>query len=93
MAHTNRELILKMSRLRSNFYDAVSSLREDYPGLNPKKDVRITFFTKSFSVMDSVILCFIFSDKYLTNDRWWSTIAKQYTLNPPAGLSGSKRIE
>lgn len=49
MAHTNKELISKMSRLRGNFYEAVTSIIDDYPRLNKKKDVKITFFSKSSS--------------------------------------------
>src|SRR6266487_1840180 len=82
MVHTYNELIKKSIILRQTFFDTCNQVIRDYPNINPKKDARVTFFTKSFAVLDSVTLCFIFGDSYLIKNRWWTTMTRKYSLMP-----------
>lgn len=83
MVYTYSELISRSIELRSSFFKTCKQVINDYPWFNQKKDARITFFTKSFAVLDSITLCFIFGDKYLGKNPWWISIAKQYSLKLP----------
>jgi hypothetical protein len=80
MVHTYNELIKKSIILRQTFFDTWNQVIRDYPNINSKKDARVTFFTKSFAVLDSVTLCSIFGDSYLIKNRWWTTITRKYSL-------------
>jgi hypothetical protein len=82
MVHTYNESIKKSIILRQTFFDTCNQVIRDYPNINPKKDARVTFFTKSFAVLDSVTLCSIFGDNYLIKNRWWTTITRKYSLMP-----------
>jgi hypothetical protein len=76
------DIIKKMVLLRDEVKQSLDKLMTNNPRLNRYYDVRITFFSKSFKVMDSVILYLINAHKYLTSNRWWTETTKQYQLNP-----------
>jgi hypothetical protein len=83
VVQTYRELIGKSVRLRRSLFEACEQVIANYPWINQKKDARITFFSKSFAVLDSTTLCFIFGDSYLIRSSWWTSMAKKYSLGMP----------
>lgn len=83
MTYSTTELINKMVHLRHEFKKSLDDVLATYPYINVQKDARITFFSKSFTVMDSVILCLICADKYMPNISWWTRTAKPYGLKAP----------
>ncbi len=83
MVQTCADLITNLTMMRTDFFAKLNETERKYPNIRVEKDCRITFFSKSPVVIDSVTLCFIFAGRHLSNNRWWTTSAQSYNLKPP----------
>lgn len=83
MVQTYTDLITSLTKLRTDFFAKLQETIRKYPKIKIDRDGRITFFSKSIVVIDSVTLCFIFADRHLSKNKWWTTSASSYHLNPP----------
>jgi hypothetical protein len=83
MVQTYSGLINNITNMRTDFFAMLQETVIKYPKISKEKDVRVTFFSKSIVVIDSVTMCCIFADRHLSNSRWWITSAQLYNLNPP----------
>lgn len=77
------DLIINLTNIRTNFFTTVQESRKKYPKIRKETDGRITFFSKSIVVIDSVTMCLIFADRHLSRNKWWTTSGHLYNLNPP----------
>jgi hypothetical protein len=93
MIQTYADLISSLINTRTDFFTGLQETRKNYPKIKKEKDARITFFSKSIVIIDSVTLCFIFADRHLSNNRWWVTSANMYHLNSPPVNSRTAIIE
>lgn len=87
MAQTYADLINNLTNMRTNYFANLVDIIKKYPKIKKEKDGRVTFFSKSIVVIDSVTMCCIFADRHLSNNKWWTTSARLYNLNPPPLVS------
>jgi hypothetical protein len=83
MVQTYADLINNITSLRTDFSAKLQETVTKYPKIRKEKDSRVTFLSKSIVVIDSVTMCCIFADRHLSNNKWWTTSAQLYDLNPP----------
>lgn len=62
--------------IRDNLFDSKDKIISQFPDWNPKKDARITLFSKLINVCNSTQLSFTFMHFHLTRVDWWKQIAK-----------------
>jgi hypothetical protein len=77
------DLISNLINMRTDFFANLQEIIKKYPKIRKEKDGRVTFFSKSIIVIDSVTMCCIFAERHLSNNKWWTTSASLYSLNPP----------
>ena len=83
MVQAYADLINNLTNMRTDFFASLQETRNKYPKMRKENDSRITFFSKSIVVIDSVTMCFIFADRHLSDNKWWTASAHLYNLNTP----------
>ena len=75
-------LIEKLQLVRDQFMDDKDAVIAIYSFVPSKHDARITAYSKTINVLNSLQLAFTFISKHLLNDQWWETVARNTIPGP-----------
>ena len=70
------DLIGKLEIVRHQAYQNEESVTAMYSNFDPRKDARITSFSKMINVFGSVQLALTLVSKYLLDPNWWETMMR-----------------
>jgi len=71
------KLIKLLEPVRDKAVDDKRNIIALYSNINPKHDARITAFSKTINVLNSLQLALTFISKHLLSKQWWDSIATQ----------------
>ena len=81
MAQTYADLINNLTNMRTNYFANLVDIIKKYPKVRKENNGRVTFYSKSIVVIDSVTMYCISADRHLLDNKWWTTSAQLYDLN------------
>jgi hypothetical protein len=75
-----REIIKQLSQIGKDFHDAQHEIITKHPDINTSKDARVTVFTNSYIVLDSIYVCLIVRSYEIGEPDWWSKLVQENKL-------------
>ncbi|MGB7952481.1 MAG: hypothetical protein WCF23_00750 [Candidatus Nitrosopolaris sp.] len=75
-----QEIIKQLAQISKEFHDTQHKIITEHPGINSSKDTRVTVFTNSYIVLDSIYVCLIVRSYEIAEPDWWSKLVQENKL-------------